>query len=1308
MPQLDTATPVSNLLAAASAAAARTAIGAAAATDVTTVTAGLAAQVTKQATDLRDRDRMYGLNQARRGYFLASVNDLKPDFSSSTTMPSPRTSGVMVASQSGYTVTATASGSSDAFAKSDIGRRIMWPDGSHAVIVDVPKNVTPGGDFTPILVATVDRPRTAAASTFSIQAKGVCHLGDGDSVGYSCLTDLRALLYRMCGYGGAFIAAASDASIGDYEGYVLSSGVTTILNAYDCAPAGQAWVVPVGESVEGYINAKYDANLNDIDQIFDIPQNERVTDCVTAIWKRKAGATLRIEARLHEASALNTSDWTLLADNVDAGAGDEYLGWLEVNHAAGVCWHYRVTVLTDTGGGGVTLVGFYAENKAKPGAVFVSWDTGGAKVTDFALIENSALKVLNWICRFDLHHYQSRDMGLRDGELDGQVLDLEVQLTAYLAKWDTVCPRVDTVMWGGYPGYEGNVDHRIEVDIYRSIALARGYQFIDLMSLTATWAEGESHGVNLDTIHTNRKGGRFQGTEGARQLGLFEYPFANMPSDVKSRYADIDILRIQGRDVRLAIEAAKAGPWANGVKALSSSGYAAFAPVPAAGTAGFVVQLWFDVPSALPAATLALFGIYPAETTSSAAGFVTATIDTTGRLIFSFRNLLNTGTATYRLVNWAQRYLGQRGCLTVIINTSLTYPIVYWGTERCNDVCLPQYSATASVVLQRINEPFNLTGTFFNLGITQTHFARACAYWSGVIPATAELLKNAERGYVGGVGATAPSAYWFASTGGGRYIRDISGNGRHMLLGASSFSARHNPGDGSTTGYAWLVPAGVRTTHIMAANSLGMVPLPGEDVVVNIGDGTLGTMTLPANPDTNAPEIHIIGMSAGGWKVSQLAGQQIVAGPGTTVGSDSTSVGTAGYVQSASRYSTMRLKPLGSGLWATGAFPAGATIAASSSGNEASDTTVARAAAWTRGGFRYSDTTYGAWATVPAIATSGFTLQWWGQVPRTNPGTAVRLMHIASTKSVSALAGDLDVSFNTVGRLAVVGRTSGSTTATSWLLDGFIAAYAGQFVGITVRFDPAKSFPEVFVDSSLSPLAWVLQSSGGPTMASVNYTGTNLLVGADTGCYQFALWSGALSDAEVRENARAGRVTSVTTPLMYYPLTEGRGRTLRDYSGNGRDAVTHGPSGTDLDNAGNGWTTGNIWLRPDTVPAYATAVASTSSNITLRQGATVVFTNNGGGGSRQIATTPDFVRMDGGLITARGSGNAGYKINLRAGQTAYYVDPATGTKTTSTAGGSITSGAQGGDIVLFVENPGDGTTGVVLKIITGHFGMVIA
>jgi hypothetical protein len=71
-------------------------------------------------------------------------------------------------------------------------------------------------------------------------------------------------------------------------------------------------------------------------------------------------------------------------------------------------------------------------------------------------------------------------------------------------------------------------------------------------------------------------------------------------------------------------------------------------------------------------------------------------------------------------------------------------------------------------------------------------------------------------------------------------------------------------------------------------------------------NGSLVTLTLPVAADIGT-EIAVGGKGAGGWRIAQNASQQIVTGAGATPGTDATTTGTGGHLDSGARYDTVSL-----------------------------------------------------------------------------------------------------------------------------------------------------------------------------------------------------------------------------------------------------------------------------------------------------------------------------------------------------------------------------------------------------------------
>jgi hypothetical protein len=91
-----------------------------------------------------------------------------------------------------------------------------------------------------------------------------------------------------------------------------------------------------------------------------------------------------------------------------------------------------------------------------------------------------------------------------------------------------------------------------------------------------------------------------------------------------------------------------------------------------------------------------------------------------------------------------------------------------------------------------------------------------------------------------------------------------------------------------------LIPGGITTNVTVATQGL----MQNQNFIAN--RGTLITFTLPATA-TIGSIIEISGLGAGGWTITQAAGQQI------HVGNLASTLGTGGSVASTNQYDTIRL-----------------------------------------------------------------------------------------------------------------------------------------------------------------------------------------------------------------------------------------------------------------------------------------------------------------------------------------------------------------------------------------------------------------
>jgi len=147
-----------------------------------------------------------------------------------------------------------------------------------------------------------------------------------------------------------------------------------------------------------------------------------------------------------------------------------------------------------------------------------------------------------------------------------------------------------------------------------------------------------------------------------------------------------------------------------------------------------------------------------------------------------------------------------------------------------------------------------------------------------------------------------PALVWRFRDNGGNRITDESGNQQFGEL-LYNVSNNRNPI------YQWAPRRGNGT--IFSANQT-IVLRVNEPQVLARSSG-LQTCTLPTLRSDGSPirigdTMDLSGWGSGGWRIAQVAGTQIVEGAGLTVGTNATTVGVSGQLNSTQRYDAVMLR----------------------------------------------------------------------------------------------------------------------------------------------------------------------------------------------------------------------------------------------------------------------------------------------------------------------------------------------------------------------------------------------------------------
>ena len=209
-------------------------------------------------------------------------------------------------------------------------------------------------------------------------------------------------------------------------------------------------------------------------------------------------------------------------------------------------------------------------------------------------------------------------------------------------------------------------------------------------------------------------------------------------------------------------------------------------------------------------------------------------------------------------------------------------------TGEGGDIYLPVLGAnqvwaknTANTAIEAIALPG--TGIVSGLINELAYYAASGSQVSGLATQNSSVLRTNNSGAPSWAGPMTNGQLLIGSTGSSPTLGTITGTaGVSVSVGAGTITI-----SGTGSGIGWNEITG--TTQTMAAD---------QGYVTN--NAGLVTLTLPTTAAFGTV-INIVGKGAGGWKVAQNAGQNI------QLGSSSSTVGVAGYIQSTNQFDSIDL-----------------------------------------------------------------------------------------------------------------------------------------------------------------------------------------------------------------------------------------------------------------------------------------------------------------------------------------------------------------------------------------------------------------
>lgn len=799
----------------------------------------------------------------------------------------PRASGAVTAAQSGVTVTA----SSAFFEQGDQGRRIVFADGSEAIITATPAS----GSGVKNEVATVDRSQTISSQTFRIDGKGPCLTVEGDSISSGMWKEIITSLFRKYGFGGYVVSPLSDTTQSRIATTALAGEAAVSAGNFTLTPMGSLWSIPTSGSVTANINHGLSAtnlSLPDGTQVtgFDLPHGERMTDTCTLCWVREA-VTFDVQRK-----KLWDIDWETVEAAIDGSAGSGTLAWRRYKHALDEGWQYRAVPSSGT----LRLAFMFFANRTSPGFQVWPLGLGGASVTNTNLISSATLAQMVELINPDLRSYAYADYG----QIIGAGQTLTQAHTANLDLWTAAAPRTDTVFLGTWEADPAALSaplnqNDLENADSRALAISRAQGYASFKVFYKDFATSKALGWNVDTIHATTKADRVGSTIVEWFLRLLSSPMGRSAADVHAYEVDANYLKLRGRDFGRDVRRSRsqAALKDRGASWKASNGGWLVGTIGAAlGANDFTYSVKLTLPAANPTGAVEVGRITSSTANGNVAGSAAFTLS--GDTIkIELRNSGNTVNYAYVFRGWKQ-FAGRTGWLTIRSNRARNNFELFFDTEFIS----PYMNATTTTA--GLGETLNAwtgLGTNFPLmscfNTADSLSIYGAALWLSALTDD-QIAENvvSDRPVVGGT----PEFHYTFDEGVGRRVRDSSGNGRH---------ASFINGTGSSTyqlsNVTWLAPRQQLSPPVECTGFAAVTLLVNERAIA--GHASLQTHTLPATPSLG-DRVRVDGKGAGKWKIGQPDLHQVFDADGGTVGTNATTIGTGGSVAAGQRYDSIELE----------------------------------------------------------------------------------------------------------------------------------------------------------------------------------------------------------------------------------------------------------------------------------------------------------------------------------------------------------------------------------------------------------------
>lgn len=660
-------------------------------------------------------------------------------------------------------------------------------------------------------------------------------------------TDVLWQLWRTYGFRGVWLGLSASNVPGFGTG-LAGGAIAQVAKDFSLLPNGDVFSLPSPGAAIGFSAT--------------VPGTEYAGNKLTAVYKiQTGGGTMKWQTRLNKFSA-----WVDGA-TIDTSVGTNgSVGTTSITWTKDASFESQLIVVT---GATVVAGALLEDTTATVGVIVTILARGGLDLTGQAnTMPQANLAVLLGVMVPDLIVQTFADS------------DISVSFTAQYALWQGARAAQDWIYVA--PSF-GNTDDVASAGDIRNnaiidFAIANGQEYWDMRQCIRNYALAVANGLMGDVTHLNGFGINIVAEEFWNDFGVLKRQNSVTSQPIKTASVDARKITLRGNVLTdLMIAQGRAGIGAGGIiaPAAAASLVGNVKSMTSVGTGPFAIAAWRRF-EATVGGNNSIFAIMPTNARTNQAGGIFANLATDGAIKIDW---FQGTTSDFMRITLAAASIApylNKTCLFGFRRTANNDIIITINDQ----VIIPnQVSASGAGVISgslTVGSNFSWFGYHINTAGASSEIL-ATAFWntdtdpvswftSGAVPAT-------------------PAYFYALREGGGGQTLDLSGSGNH---GEVFGNWRRPVCDGVTT---------LTANATLAVNSVYLINKASTQCVC----------TLPTTARVG-DFIEIRGLSTNGWRVSQATGHQIVEGAGTTIGTNSTTAGTSGNIQSGARYDTVILR----------------------------------------------------------------------------------------------------------------------------------------------------------------------------------------------------------------------------------------------------------------------------------------------------------------------------------------------------------------------------------------------------------------